>query len=138
MKLQQQGQAILKSNKQLKCSIHCIHIFVQVQTSEPTFFNCLIFGKSVFPPKLFYSINYWLLHLFSTYIINMQLKGSLLLNLPEAQPTLPKRQPTTKRTVSDNKIALRRNGVRANVTAPLFQASLHPAWAEAMQRFDRQ
>ena len=32
--------------------------FVQVQTSEQTLFNFLILGKSRFPPKKFYNINY--------------------------------------------------------------------------------
>ena len=34
------------------------HIFVQVQTSEQTYFNFFILGKSRFPPKKFYNINY--------------------------------------------------------------------------------
>ena len=35
------------------------NLFVQAQTSEQTFFNFLILGKSRFPPKKFYNINYW-------------------------------------------------------------------------------
>ena len=47
----------IKSNKPFKRivlvrnSIHCFHIFLQVQTSEHTFFNFLILRKSRFPPK---------------------------------------------------------------------------------------
>ena len=32
---------------------------MQVQTSEQTFFDFLILGKSRFPPKKVYNINYW-------------------------------------------------------------------------------
>ena len=32
---------------------------MQVQSSEQTLFNFLILGKSRFPPKKFYNINYW-------------------------------------------------------------------------------
>ena len=37
---------------------HCFHIFVQGQTKGQTFFNFSILGKSRFPPKKFYNINY--------------------------------------------------------------------------------
>ena len=35
------------------------HIFVQVQILEQTIFQFLILGKSRFPPKKFYNVNYW-------------------------------------------------------------------------------
>ena len=38
--------------------MHCFNIFVQVQSLEKTFVNFLIFGKSRFPPKTFYNIDY--------------------------------------------------------------------------------
>ena len=37
---------------------HSFHIFVQVQTSEQTLFHFLILGKSRFPTKKIYNINY--------------------------------------------------------------------------------
>ena len=36
-----------------------MHILVQVQMSEKTIFQFLILGKSRFPPKKFYNVNYW-------------------------------------------------------------------------------
>ena len=62
-KLKQQEQAISKAINSLEYFFaskqHCFHIFVEVQILEQTIFHFLILGKSRFPQKKFYNINYW-------------------------------------------------------------------------------